>query len=294
LARDTRDGGGRSPHPGIVAFEEGPGTQGGLAAPLQVRNNRIGTLIVARRSDEPFSAEDIRLLRACAAQASVLLDRSLLYEEVAAGAIMEERSRLAREIHDGLAQHLAFLKMRVAWLRRSPATIDARQLQDIEGVLGTALAEARQAITTLRSEPGTTTTVDAISSYAADFGRISGLEVHVETEDGTPDVGPRARVELLRIVQEALNNVRKHAGASRVDVALRRWAEGLEVRVRDNGQGFEPNAAPAGHFGLEIMRERAESIGGTLDISSQGGAGTQVVVWVPASGEDSNWRGVSV
>ena len=247
---------------------------------------RLATLIVSHRVDEPFSEDDVRLLRACAVQASVLLDRSLLYEEVAAGAVMEERSRLAREIHDGLAQHLAFLKMRVAWLKRSPAAVDAAQLQDIEGVLGTALAEARQAISTLRSEPGTKTTVDAIASYVEDFGRISGLEVHIDVEDAAPDVGPRARAELLRIVQEALNNVRKHAAASRVDVVLCHGEGGLEVRVRDNGKGFRQDGAHAGHFGVEIMRERAESIGGTVQITSAPDAGTQVTVSVPARGAD--------
>jgi signal transduction histidine kinase len=257
-----------------------------LAVTLEARGRQLGTLVVARMANEGFTANDERLLRAFAAQASVLLDRSLLYEEVAAGAVLAERSRLAREIHDGLAQHLAFLKMRVAWLKRAPATVDSGELEDIEGVLGTALAEARQAITTLRSGPEAATAVEAIAGYAEEFGRVSGLTVSVEREPELPDVGPRSRVELLRIIQEALNNVRKHARADCVRVTLGRELDGLVVRVIDDGSGFNPAEEKEGHFGTEIMRERAESIGGALTITSSPGSGTDVSIWVPAYGDE--------
>jgi two-component system nitrate/nitrite sensor histidine kinase NarX len=242
-------------------------------------------LTVARDGGDEFSTHDIRLIRSFGAQASILLERSLLYEEIEAGAILQERSRLAREIHDGLAQHLAFLKMRVSWLKRSPTSVDAQQLEDVEGVLETALIEARHAITTLRAEPQGTTTVEAIAAYAEEFGQVSGLEVQVTRAGMVPEVGPKTRVELLRIVQEALNNVRKHASASEIDIEVGPWESGVQVTVRDDGVGFEVDAEVRGHFGLQIMRERAESVGGRLEVDSAVRSGTAVTIWMP--GHDS-------
>ena len=92
--------------------------------------------MASRDSTEVFSARDLHLLGALGAQVSILIERSLLYEEIAAGAILQERHRLAREIHDGLAQHLASLKMRVAWLQRSGNPVEVAELKSVEGVLG--------------------------------------------------------------------------------------------------------------------------------------------------------------
>jgi two-component system nitrate/nitrite sensor histidine kinase NarX len=250
-----------------------------LGAPLQSAERRLGTLVVSRTNGDDFGTYEVRLLRAFGSQASMLLERSLLYEEIAAGAILQERSRLAREIHDGLAQHLAFLKMRVAWLQRSRS--DMPELGDIEGVLETALVEARHAISTLRSEPQGTSTVDAIAQYAEEFSQVSGLEVEVDGDEQLPVVGPKVRVELLRVVQEALNNVRKHAQASHIDLDIRAVQGGMRIAITDNGAGFDTERSAQGHFGLEIMKERTESVGGEFGISSTPHVGTEVHVWMP-------------
>lgn len=270
----------------VVGFDEGERGTVAMGVPLRTSEQQVGMLVAIRGGADKFSSHDVRLLRAFGAQASVLLERSFLYEEVAAGAILQERSRLAREIHDGLAQHLAFLKMRVAWLQRSPAAVDATQLKDIEGVLETALIEARHAITTLRAEPNSASSTEAIVAYAEEFGQVSGLAVHVDIQSQVPGIGPKARVELLRIVQEAMNNVRKHAHASRIDVGINQQDGGAAVTIVDDGAGFQLDAGREGHFGLEIMRERAQSVGGTLDVESQPGAGTKVQVWVPVHDAD--------
>jgi signal transduction histidine kinase len=254
-----------------------------VAVSLHAAERQLGALVVDRPQGADFSPQDARLLRAFGVQASVILERSLLYEEVAAGAIIEERSRLAREIHDGLAQHLAFLKMRVSWLKRSPAALDVGQLIDIEGVLETALTEARTAITTLRAEPLATSTAEAIASYATEFGEVAGLNVDVSIDDGVVEVGPKARVELMRVVQEALNNVRKHAHAANVLIRIQSRNGGLEVAVHDDGAGFTLQSELQGHFGMDIMHERAVSIGGELEVVSAPRRGTKVRVWVPIS-----------
>jgi signal transduction histidine kinase len=267
----------------VMAFGEGPEGMTAFGVPLVARGRRLGMLVIDRGEAGEFNAEEIRLLRSFGAQASVLLERSLLYEEVAANAVLEERSRLAREIHDGLAQHLAFLKMRVAWLQRSPAKLELSHLVDIESVLETALTEARQAITTLRTAPVGTTTAHAIATYADEFGQVSGLKVDTECLDGVPEIGPKARVELLRIVQEALNNVRKHAHARSVHVQVAPCDGGVEVRVRDDGAGFVVDDDFEGHFGMDIMSERAKSIGGRLEVTSSPDSGTEVRIVVPVS-----------
>src|SRR5579872_329774 len=214
--------------------------------------------------------------------------RVALGDELAASAILEERSRLARELHDGLAGHLAFLKMRVGWLRGSAEPVEPAALQEVEDVLAVALTEVRQAIAALRAGGDETTPVgDMIARHAAEFGQMSGLGIRVVQDVDLPAVGPRVRAELVRIVQEALNNTRRHAEATGVEVEIRARRAGLEVTLRDDGRGFGAHAGGRGHYGLAIMRERAESIGGTVEIQSGEGEGTMVRVWAPALSVES-------
>lgn len=257
-----------------------------IGVSLGTPDRALGILMVTRDTGEEFSARDLRLLGTFGSQASILLERSLLYEEIAAGAVLQERNRLAREIHDGLAQHLASLKMRVAWLQRSEAVVRVDELRSMEGVLETALIEARHAIGTLRMVPHGSSTVEAIARYAEEFGQVSDLEVSMKSDDGNIEVGPKTRVELFRVVQEALNNVRKHAQASRVSIDVRSDAQGIKIIVVDDGTGFDLGQNEPGHFGLEIMRERAESVGGRLTVSSTVGRGTEVSVWMPVREPD--------
>lgn len=242
----------------------------------------LDMLLVRREANRPFSREELLVAQACAAQVRMLLTGGSSRDQLEAQAVLEERFRLAREIHDGIAQHLAFLKMRIAWLRRSARGVPVSELENVEGVLETALAEARYAITTLRADPAGTSTADALGSYVAEFAQVSGLSAELEIDDGCPEVRPKARVELLRVVQEALNNVRKHASASRVVVNIHRERGGLGVNITDNGVGFDEVSEISGHFGLDIMRERAESVGGNLSVTTSDSGGTRVSVWVPA------------
>lgn len=282
----------RSGEPATVVRLDEPETgRVGLVTDLEADGRHLGVLMVTRSRALPYSPTDTEVFGALSSQTALLIERSLLYEEVAAGAVLEERSRLAREIHDGLAQHLAFLKMRVAWLQRSEASVEMKQLHDIEGVLATALAEARQAISTLRADSGATTTAEALTQYVEEFGRISSLDVSFECDKRLPEVGPKVRVELLRIVQESLNNVRKHAGATNVKVRLTSTPRHFVIRIEDNGKGFDPARTPEGHFGVAIMRERAESVGGTFKVWSHAGKGTRVEVSVPVPNVDGRLIG---
>jgi signal transduction histidine kinase len=207
-------------------------------------------------------------------------------------AVIEERDRLAREMHDGVAQVLAFLLVRLdtieSLIERGRPEAAVQEVRLLRSSGESAYADVREAITGLRVRPeaGAAGMAAALREYAQQFGVRTGVEATVTLagEDG-PDLGPAAELQLLRIAQEALANVRKHARATRVTVRLWQAEARWHLEVRDDGRGFDPaTPLPPGqqHFGLPIMRERAESLGGTFAVRSAPGAGTVVLAVIPA------------
>ena len=202
-----------------------------------------------------------------------------------ARAILQERTRLAREIHDGLAQTLAFLKIEIgraeSMLAHHQSEQAARLLRDSSRTLGDAYLDAREAIENLRRVPDDR--LDGwLKQVAEDFESISGLPVEFQlcVEYQFPI---QVQAQMIRIVQEALTNVRKHAQASHVRVTARELDAELLLEVADDGRGFDPaNSIAAARFGLRGMRERAESVGAEFQIAScPQGDGTTVQVRVP-------------
>jgi signal transduction histidine kinase len=204
-----------------------------------------------------------------------------LREAEVARATVEERARLAREIHDGMSQELWFAKLkqgRLAQLANLPD--DARSLvEEVAGAIESALAEARQAILALRPAEGATF-AQVVERYVEDFSDRFGIPAYCRCDPSAERLPSRSQAELLRIVQEALNNARKHADATRVRVEIEAMPLGLRMTVVDNGRGFDPVAASSG-YGLQSMRERAEIIGATLAIDSRPQDGTRVIVELP-------------
>jgi len=206
-------------------------------------------------------------------------------------AIVEERERIARELHDGLAQVLGYVHtkataVRLLLGRQQVAAAEGHLIQLEEAARG-LFVDVREAILGLRM----TTRHDLrlaglLREYAGHFSQLSDLpvEVNITPSVETLPLPPETELQLLRIVQEALTNVRKHARASRARVALSNGGPMMEVLVSDDGAGFEPGAVEAGlgngrqHFGLCTMRERAESIGAELLLESAPGQGTCVRV----------------
>ncbi|MGH2357981.1 MAG: sensor histidine kinase, partial [Candidatus Limnocylindria bacterium] len=206
---------------------------------------------------------DVRALRMANA------DLRRLREAELASAALEERARLAREIHDGLAQDLWYAKLKQGRLvQASPDASEARHLAgEVATAIDAALAEARQAVMALRpqlAEGGSL--AEVITRYVEDFGDRFGLRTELHVDDEAPMLTPRAQAEVLRILQEALNNVRKHADATTVRVRVVREPELVRVEIADNGRGFDPASVEAQRFGLASMRERAELIGGRLEL----------------------------
>jgi signal transduction histidine kinase len=220
---------------------------------------------------------DLRALRS----AYTALDRLRLNE--AERATLEERARLAREIHDGLAQHLWFAKLKFERLSATLSTEERPLALEVSEALDAAIVEAREALVTMRSSlEEDVPLIDMLERTIDDFEARSGLRTEFQTVTRLPaSLAPRVQVELLRIISEALNNVSKHADATMVRVTAGIRDGELQIRVVDNGRGFAQAEALDKGLGLQGMRERARLIGGSLLIASELAGGTTVEVLVP-------------
>jgi signal transduction histidine kinase len=205
-------------------------------------------------------------------------------------ATIEERERIARELHDDLGQLLGFLTAKIQAARELLATdradLAAQELADLEAAARTLSEQVRESILGLRTSVGPERPLaQALETYTAEFGIQAGLDAsYVGETTGGDDLPLAARYQLLRITQEALSNARQHARARTVTVTLAQRDHTLILEVRDDGAGFDPEtAASSGRFGLKTMAERARAIGGSLDVRSSAD-GTTVVASVPVGG----------
>lgn len=276
----------------IAAFAElqhafYPSTYAGLVTASDVlRLLSYGILVLGIVAEQ---REDLRELR----EAYAALDRLRVTE--AERAALEERHRLAREIHDGLAQQLWFTKLKFERLSGSLDEESRPLASEVGQSLDAAIVEARSAMVTMRSSlEADLPLVDMLGRAVDDFEQRSGLPVRFTPGAGLPGaLPPRQQVELLRVVQEALTNVTKHADATMVRLRAEATGRELIVAVTDNGIGFDPGRLSEGGMGLRGMEERARLMGGTLRVVSEPHGGTTVEVsvpilvsdWVPAMAE---------
>ena len=199
-------------------------------------------------------------------------------------AAVDERAHLAREIHDGMSQELWYAKLKQGRLLALPEVEgDARELAgEVATAIEAALSEARQAILALRPAEGATF-VEVIERYVADFADRFGIAAECRCDPAADHLPARTKAELLRIVQEALANVRKHADATHVRVDLAADGASLSLRVTDNGRGFVAAEGGRSGYGLASMEQRATLIGGTFAVESAPQDGTTVLVQLPAA-----------
>jgi signal transduction histidine kinase/ligand-binding sensor domain-containing protein len=207
-------------------------------------------------------------------------------------AVLGERNRIAREIHDTLAQGYVGISVQLEvlaeLLRMSKMDAAAKHLDLTRGYVREGLADARQSIWALRSQDSGETTLPVKLRRMAESEGNHGMESSFSIFGAYRPLPPGTEREILRIGQEAIHNVRKHAGAHRLFVQLEYGPTEIALDVRDDGQGFAPGEAPAaGHYGLTGMRERAAAIGGNLEINSEPGSGTTVRLRVHARRETS-------
>ncbi len=203
-------------------------------------------------------------------------------------AIIEERRRIAREIHDGVAQSLSYLNLKtksVSDLLTSKDSVQAlTELNEIREVVQDTYEDIRESIDQLSTEIRSVSILAALGNYVREFSSNNGIPVQFDISKPFTRLSPVAELQLLRIAQEALTNVRRHAIASSVDVKLRNTADTVEMLVKDDGKGFnleELEKYPPGYHGLTIIRERAEGLGGNVLITTAPGQGTEVRVQLP-------------
>jgi signal transduction histidine kinase len=200
--------------------------------------------------------------------------------------IIEERSRLSRELHDGLAQRLSSLILKVDILRKAIGDADMAdalgQTANLKREMQETYLEVREIIDQLRTKmPEDPRMLPTLAQYTQEFAHSTGINCQLYLSDGYSDLHPLATVELLRVVQEALNNVKKHSGANMIEVKFESTAELVKIIIRDNGRGFTPGTVNRQH-GLTVMKERAEGLGGTFEVISSPGRGTTIEVILPA------------
>ena len=203
-------------------------------------------------------------------------------------AIIEERRRIAREIHDGVAQSLSYLNLKTRAASDSVSsqnTVQAlTELNEIREVVQDTYEDIRESIDQLSIEIRSVPIMTALGNYVREFGNNSAIRVQFNVAKPFTKLSPVAELQLLRIIQEALTNVRRHAMASKAEVKLENTRESVEMLVKDNGQGFnllELEKSPPGYHGLSIIKERAEALGGSLNILTAPGKGTELKVSLP-------------
>jgi len=263
-----------------------------LAVPLLRGGHFLGLIEVMNRQNPDFRPYDAQLLLRLAQQVVVSIENAQLYRQLHHLAALEERDRLAREMHDQLSQGLGYLKVKASITDDllSSGQIEQAQesLLELKKTTQFLYTDVREDIFNLRT---VVTEGDGfiltLQEYLVDYRTHYGLTVHLVIDDEfSAEISAEVASQLLRIIQEALSNIRRHSDASQVMIKCLMEAEMLCVSISDNGRGFYPaQQAKDGkqHFGLQIMRERAESVGGTLQLGSQPGKGTQISVRIPIS-----------
>jgi signal transduction histidine kinase len=217
----------------------------------------------------------------------IALEHAMMAGRLQSLAVMEERSRIAREMHDSLAQILGYLSLQTqtleALVKQGDQNIVLCELKRARDSIRAAQDDVRESILSLRTTlSGDFGLIQALRRYVEEFGVQTGIRaVLIDETKPWLALSPLAETQLVRIVQEALTNVRKHAQARQVEVRMIVPNSVLHVIVTDDGIGIQDAAIERSHFGLQTMRERAESIGGSLLVSSIVGEGTQVEFRLP-------------
>jgi two-component system nitrate/nitrite sensor histidine kinase NarX len=263
------------------------GIHGMIASPLLIFDQEvIGGLVLGNIRPEKLSHWDVTLVQAVSYQMALIAHFSQVLKKLEYQVVMAERARLAREVHDGIAQTLGFLKLMATQIDGYFQRGEFERLQKAinlnRNTLADAYMDARQAIDGLRITPeyGLQSWLEqAAEEYADNYD----IPVHlVGLADVRIGLAPEVQAQLIRIVQEALTNVRKHAMADEIRIECRQWEGDFFLEIKDNGCGFEPEQTlkPSQH-GMLGMRERAELIGADFQVTSIPQEGTRVQVRLP-------------
>ncbi len=277
----------RAALPEMAGIFEMEGIISTMDVPIRIEGQVRGDFALAYTRRHQPGADEQRLFQALADRAAIAIQNAELYERSQQVASLEERQRLARELHDSVSQALYGIALGARTARTQLDRDPVKAVEPVEYVLQLAeagLAEMRALIFELRPESlQTEGLVAAIEKHVASTKARYGLEVNAQL-GVEPDVRLDVKEALYRVTQEALHNIVKHAQARHVDVRLATAHGDITLEVSDDGRGFDPQGSYPGHVGLHSMRERVEKLHGTIGIESAPGAGSKVKVRIPLNG----------
>ena len=278
------NGGGKLSPPWSTLVERLPARyRAVLIVPLVVKDEVYGDMLLYYTEPRAFAEDEIGLAVTFGDQAALAIENARLRTQVEQAAVTAERHRLARDLHDAVTQTLFSASLIAEVMPRlwERYPDDARRsLEELRQLTRGALAEMRALLLELRPAALTETPLSTLLRHLTD-AMTGRTRIPIKlTIEGDNCLLPDVQIALYRIAQEALNNVAKHAEASQSAVNLRCWSGGAELRISDNGRGFDPSQISPAHLGVGIMRERAKSIGAALAIDSQPGQGTKIKVEV--------------
>jgi two-component system nitrate/nitrite sensor histidine kinase NarX len=272
-------------YPGWVDVEFDRWVRGFICVPIQTEGSVIGFITLDSATPGFFTPKMASGLRAFADQAAIAVRNAQLYQQAQELAAIQERQRLARDLHDAVSQTLFSASLIAETLprlwQRYPDEV-WQHLSDLQRLTRGALAEMRSLLLELRPKALEETDIGTLLGHL-----VNAFSGHLPIKVGLEIFGQgllpsEVQVVLYRIAQEALNNVAKHARASEVRVILYNRPDGVELTILDNGRGFDESLVSSDHLGLRIMHERAQSVGAILSIRSEPGAGTEIKLnWSP-------------
>lgn len=256
---------------------------------IRYNKQRIGVFNLYFRETTTVSPPEIDLLETLGQHLGVAVENQRLRSREKELAVSEERNLLAQELHDSIAQGLAFLNIQVQLLQDSLRKGRTEEAMQTAGQLREGVQESyddvRELLVHFRTRVNQADLDAAIVAALEKFEGQTGIQTEFRSSGTGMLLEPADEIQIMHIIQESLSNIRKHARANHVSVALERSVRGVEVRVKDDGVGFDPvNDPKVGserHVGLSIMRERAHRIGGRWHIESTPGGGTQVCLVLP-------------
>jgi two-component system, NarL family, nitrate/nitrite sensor histidine kinase NarX len=258
-----------------------------VPVPLRFQGKVLGVYNLYLPADRHIPDDVAMLFESVGEHLGMALENARLARENMRITLMDERQMLANEIHDALAQTLAYMKMRMTLLQESVEDgnreLASRYVNDVSEALDSAYSSLRELLAQFRDRMDPRGLIPALEELVQTFRQRSGISLEFNNRVAELGLSADQEVQVFHIVQEALANIHKHASAQRVLVTLDASVGQYRVTVEDNGVGMETAESPPMHFGLSIMRERAERLGGRIDYISRPGEGTTVVLGFPAT-----------
>ncbi|UBX49270.1 nitrate/nitrite two-component system sensor histidine kinase NarX [Providencia alcalifaciens] len=246
--------------------------------------HRYGVILAEISIDRPLSDEQNNLVLMLVKQITGMLAMAHQLEQQQQLLIMDERSAIARELHDSIAQSLSCLKMQISYLQMQPESLPNKQqdlLNEMRNEINSAYSQLRELLTTFRlklTEPGL---LPSLESTISEFSQRVGFEINLNYQLPAKSISSHQAIHIIQIIREALSNILKHANANWSQVSLFENADVITITIEDNGDGIQPQPTKNNHYGLIIMRERALNLNGEYQIAPRVQGGTTVSVTFP-------------